>query len=96
MRYDKIQKTTIDRLLDRYEKSKTFLGTNQVNQKFSVSVGKLFPKYCDDAEYDFFCDVNEALQELEKQELVLLQKKRYYRYSRAECTEVGTMLSVYR
>lgn len=47
-----------------------------MNQKFSRRIDELFPKYNDDAEYDFFCDVNEALEELEKAELIIIQYQR--------------------
>ena len=66
MNIEKIQQITINKLLDRYENSKTFTGDNQVNQSFERRVGELFPKYNDDAEYELFCDVNEALKVLEK------------------------------
>lgn len=61
---DQLQKKVLERLLDSYEKSKTFQGRNQVKQSFSVQIGKLFPRYEDDAEYDYFCQVNEAMEEL--------------------------------
>lgn len=67
---DKLQKVVLKSLLDSYEKSKTFRGENQVNQSFSVSIGKVFPRYYDDAEYDYFCQVNEALEELSRAKLV--------------------------
>lgn len=76
MDIEKIKQKTLNKLIDLYEKSKTFTGDNQVNQTFSKSIGELFPKYQDDAEYDFFCDVNEAMKNLEKMELVTLKKKR--------------------
>lgn len=76
MRLHDIQSKTIHSLLDKYENSKTFLGENQVNQKFSRRVDELFPKYNDDAEYDFFCDVNEALEELQKTELIIIRYQR--------------------
>ena len=55
MDIEKIKQKTLHKLLDQYEKSKTFTGNNQVNQSFSKRVGELFPKYVDDSEYDFFC-----------------------------------------
>ncbi len=76
MRLSEIQRKTIHSLLDKYEKSKTFLGENQVNQKFSRRIDELFPRYQDDAEYDFFCDVNEALGELQKRGLIILRFQR--------------------
>lgn len=76
MRYDKIQQTTINKLLDKYEKSKTFIGTNQVTQNFEKKVVELFPKYNDDAEYELFCEVNDALNELKKIGLISLKFQR--------------------
>ena len=69
----KLQQKTIDQLLDKYEKSKTYLGTNQVSQNFEKRVAELFPKYADDAEYEVFCEVNEALHDLEQKGLVELR-----------------------
>ncbi len=76
MSVSKIQQKTLNKLLDKYEKSKTFLETNKVNQTFSKLIAELFPKYGDDAEYDFFCEVNEALEELQARNLIGLQYKR--------------------
>lgn len=73
---DKFQKKVLEYLLDSYEKSKTFQGENQVKQSFSVQIGKLFPRYRDDAEYDYFCQVNEAMEELNAAELVTLESER--------------------
>lgn len=71
-----IQRKVLGRLLDAYEKSKTFQGENKVNQRFAVEVEKLFPRYRDDAEYEFFCRVNEALLELEQQAYIELERKK--------------------
>lgn len=49
-----VQKKVLNKLLDSYEKSKTFQGENKVNQSFIVEISKLFPRYNDDAEYEFF------------------------------------------
>ncbi len=76
MRYEKIQQKTLNRLLDKYEKSKTFTGTNQVNQRFEKRIIELFSKYNDDAEYELFCDVNDSLKDLEKLGLVSLKYQR--------------------
>lgn len=76
MRLKDIQSKTVHSLLDKYEKSKTFLGENQVNQKFTRRINELFPRYNDDAEYDFFCDVNEALNELQNAGLISLHFQR--------------------
>lgn len=58
---NQLQRKVLEQLLDAYEKSKTFQGGNQVKQSFSVQIGKIFPRYQDDAEYDYFCQVNESI-----------------------------------
>lgn len=73
---DKLQRKVLEHLLDSYERSKTFQGENQVNQSFSVNIGKLFPRYRDDAEYDYFCQINEAMEELGGASLVALEYER--------------------
>lgn len=72
----KIKQKLLHKLLDMYEKSKTYQGENKVRQSFGVDVSKLFPRYVDDAEYEFFCAVNEALTELAQENLVVLTKRR--------------------
>lgn len=67
---DQIQKKILNKLLDLYEQSKTFSGTNQVNQTFGIRIEKMFPKYLDDAEYELFCSINESVEELKRQQLV--------------------------
>ena len=76
MRRNDIQKKIIHNLLDKYENSKTFLGENQVNQKFLRRLIELFPRYNDDAEYDYFCDINDALNELQSIGLIILRFQR--------------------
>ena len=65
MTFKKIQEVVLNKLLDKYEKSKTFIGTNQINQSFGKKISEIFSKYNDDAEYDLFCDINDALHKLE-------------------------------
>lgn len=73
---EKLQRKVLECLLDAYERSKTFQGENQVSQSFSVSVERLFPKYYDDAEYDFFRQVNQAMEELGAAGMVTLKYER--------------------
>jgi hypothetical protein len=55
------EKKIINRLIDKYEKSKSFIGENKVNQIFAVKISSLFPKYTDHSNYDVFQGVNEAV-----------------------------------
>lgn len=66
----KVQKKLLNNLIDKYEKSKTFSGDNKVNQSISVTTSKLFHSYMDDSEYDLFVKVNEAIEELEKRNML--------------------------
>lgn len=72
---NKIQSTIINKLLDKYESSKTFSGDNKKNQSFAVIIDQEFPKYKDDADYDYFVEVNDSVQELEKLELITIKER---------------------
>lgn len=59
-----IQQKILNRLLDKYEKSVSFIGKNKHNQTFRERVTKLFPKYEDHADYNTFDQVNQAIDVL--------------------------------
>ncbi|MFI3200973.1 MAG: DUF2220 family protein [Eubacteriales bacterium] len=63
---DKYERKILEYFIKKYEASKSFAGTNKVNQKFQVKVVKLFPQYGDDADYDTFIRMNEAVAQLER------------------------------
>ena len=60
----KYEKQILNALIDKYERSKSFIGANRVSQHFMIQIVKLFPEYADDAEYDLFYAVNESIQTL--------------------------------
>ena len=70
----KYEKQILNVLIDKYESSKSFIGTNQVNQSFTCKVEQLFPKYKDDSEYDLFCAVNESIDVLVAEGFVITKK----------------------
>ena len=70
----KYEKQILNVLLDKYEGSKSFIGTNQVNQSFTCKVDQLFPKYKDDSEYDLFCAINEGVDALVAEGFVTAKK----------------------
>jgi len=67
----KYERVIIDKLLDKYEKSKSFTGDNKVNQKFSVKVSSLFFKYTDHSNYEMFHAVNEAIEILVRKQFIM-------------------------
>lgn len=40
---DRYQKTVLNELLNKYERSRSYLGENRVSQNFAVIVAKKFP-----------------------------------------------------
>lgn len=66
----KYEKTILNKLLDKYEKSKSFSGVNKVNQTFLIKIPALFPQYADHANYELFQGVNEAIDVLIRKKLI--------------------------
>lgn len=66
----KYENTIINKLLDKYEKSKSFTGDNKINQRFSVKISSLFLKYTDHSNYEVFNGVNQAIDILVRKELI--------------------------
>jgi predicted RNA binding protein with dsRBD fold (UPF0201 family) len=69
-------KTLLNALLNKYERSKTFQGSNKQHQSIALKPEKVFPAYTDDAQYEVFHKVNEAVKDLELQGLVIAQRLR--------------------
>lgn len=60
------EKKILNSLVDKYEASKSFIGSNQVNQRFKVCISKLFTEYTDHSKFEVFRDVNEAIDVLKR------------------------------
>ena len=71
-----IESKILNTLLDQYEKSKTFSGENKVNQNFKIYIDKIFPKYNDNSEYDFYKELNTIVTELENKNFITVQKEK--------------------
>ena len=69
-------KLILNTLLDKYERSATFRGENKVVQRFQLKPGELFPRYQDDAEYEFFVSLNGDLEALKELGFAELEKSR--------------------
>jgi len=69
-----ISQKVLNYLLDKYESSKSFRGENKQQQTFLIEPGKLFKKYSDDAEYDFFVEVNECIEELQEENFLFVTR----------------------
>ena len=66
----------LNKLLDRYERSKNFVQSNEIKRKISVKINKIFPKYDDEAEYELFTQVNTAVQALESKKFITISVKK--------------------
>lgn len=74
----KWQKAALEKLVDRYEKSKTYRGENQVTQTFFVPPEKVFSEY--DSDYvnvDDVHDFESQMIELEQRELLFIHWKNH-------------------
>ena len=69
-------KKILHNLVDKYETSKSFNGENKVNQSFRLSVDKTFPKYKNDADYETFAAINDAIAGLVDRGFVHIVKQR--------------------
>ena len=72
----KYERTILDSLLDKYERSKSFVGDNKRGQTFTVKISKLYSKYYDEAEYELFNSINETVEELERKGFVVASRKK--------------------
>lgn len=69
----KIQREILKRLLCLIEKSKTYAGTNKVNQSFSITPDDIYEKYYSDyADLERIEDMNSEAAELERMGLINL------------------------
>lgn len=75
MMLSKEQKKILNTLIDKYEDSATFKGENKVKQRFRISPEKLFSRYADEREYDYFSDLNTGIRDLEKAGYITISEK---------------------
>lgn len=66
------KKLLLNKLVDKYESSKSFIGKNRLSQSFSIRPEKIFPKYLEDEEVEFFSDVNDSIKNLESKEFIFV------------------------
>ncbi|ADL50604.1 Wadjet anti-phage system protein JetD domain-containing protein [Clostridium cellulovorans] len=79
----KYEKEIITKLLDKYEKSKSFIGENKINQKFSVKIASVFPKYTDHSNYEMFQELNEAIDVLVRKGFIIAKANSAHVYNNA-------------
>ena len=73
---NRVQKSILSYLLDKYEKSKTYSGENLVTQKFVASPDKFLPEYYDDfADVDTINEFESSIAALEQKGLVEVERK---------------------
>ncbi|MTK13669.1 MAG: DUF2399 domain-containing protein [Clostridiaceae bacterium] len=79
----KYEKEIISKLLDKYEKSKSFISENKVNQKFSAKIASVFPKYTDHSNYEIFQGVNESIDVLVRKRFIIAKANSAHVYNNA-------------
>lgn len=66
-----IEKQIIDTLINKYEKSKSFSGNNKVSQAFAIKIHSVFPEYMDHSNFEEFQAINEAIDILNRKQLIV-------------------------
>lgn len=61
----KYEEKILNKLIDQYERSKSFTGNTERNQRFKCKIAELFSGYDDSAKYGLFTTVNEQIAYLE-------------------------------
>jgi hypothetical protein len=88
------EKEIINRLIDKYEKSKSFTGDNKVIQRFTMKIPSLFPKYNDHSEYELFVALNDSIDTLVKKSYVIAKANSAHVYSTVTLN-VGKLAEIY-
>lgn len=73
---DKYSRQILNKLVEKYEASKSFTGQNLVTQNFYLHIAGEFPKYKDDSDFDTFSDINEAVTDLKARQWIEFQEGR--------------------
>ena len=77
---NKYEGIIVNKLLDKYEKSKSFIVDNKINQKFAIKVSGIFPNYTDHSNYEMFEAVNEAIDVLNRKQLIIARANSAFVY----------------
>lgn len=72
----KYQTTILNTLLDQYERSKSFTGSNRNNQSFKKSIVDLFPEYDDEAKYEVFSEINSQVSDIENKNFITVKRRK--------------------
>ena len=67
------KKEIINRLLDKYEASKSFIGNNVNKQNFVLHLDKEFPEYVNDSKIDEIQSINTTLNILQEKDFIELK-----------------------
>lgn len=64
----------LSRLIDKYERSKSFIGDNRVSQSFTILLAKEFPEYADDSKIQEIRAIEMAISELINEGFITCKK----------------------
>lgn len=67
------QQLFLNAMLDKFESSKSYTGTNKRSQKISIKISKVFPKYLDETDYNTFKEINQELEYIAHKEYISLK-----------------------
>ncbi len=64
----------LNRLIDKYERSKLSTGDNLIRQEIRLPIQKLYPEYSDETKYNEYKAINEAVEKSEKEGLIIVKR----------------------
>ena len=68
---DNYDKKILNALINKYEKSKSFIRVNKINQNFRVRISLMYPDYNDHSKFEIFKEINETIDRLKRQKLIV-------------------------
>ena len=68
-------KDILSLLMDKFEKSKAFLGQSQINRPPACKIAQQYPDYADDANFEIFARINEGVSQLEALSLIVVKRR---------------------
>lgn len=74
---NKYIKLILNKLIDDYEKSKIFNGSNKINRNPEINIQKFFKEYSDNSDYESYSQINEAAKDLEKSNFINIKWEKF-------------------
>ncbi|MFI3115539.1 MAG: DUF2220 family protein [Clostridia bacterium] len=65
----------LNKLIDKFENSKTYVKTSKIKQNFRINISKIHPRYDDEFEFDYFEDMNYKILDAVNKNFIKISEK---------------------